>query len=68
MYRTRYDPNIQYLITDPETQERFEQQLYEAKQEKRQKQKEYNRQHKRNLFISLSVICVIGFYFSIFLR
>jgi len=68
MYRTRYDPNIQYLITDPETQERFEQQLYEAKQEKRQKQKEYNRQYKRNLFISLSVICVIGFYFSIFLR
>ena len=68
MYRAQYDPNIQYLITDPETQERFEQQLYEAKQEKKQKQKEYNKKYKRDLLISLSVICVIGFYVSIFLR
>jgi len=68
MYRTRYDPNVQYLITDPETQERFEQQLYEAKQEKKQKLKEHNKKYKRNLLISFSVICVIGFYAAIFLR
>lgn len=68
MYRARYDPNVQYLVTDPEAQERFEQQLYEAKQEKKQKQKELFKKYKGNLLISISIICIIGFYVIIFLR
>ncbi len=68
MYRARYDPNVQYLVTDPEAQERFEQQLYEAKQEKKQKQKKHFKKYKGNLLISISIICIIGFYVAIFLR
>jgi hypothetical protein len=68
MYRARYDPNVQYLVANPEAQERFEQQLYEAKQEKKQKQKEHFKKYKGYLLISISIICIIGFYVTIFLK
>jgi len=49
MYRTRYNPNIQYLINDPEAQERLEQQLYEAKQQKKK--------NKKNTIRNIKGIC-----------
>ncbi len=68
MYRARYDPNVQYLVADPEAQIRFEEHLYEAKQKKKQKQKEHFKKYKGYLLISISIISIIGFYVTIFLK
>lgn len=67
MFRASYDPNIQYLLIDPEAQERYEQQLYEAQEREKKIKKEHNKQFKRDWIITICLICMIGFYLSIFI-
>ena len=64
---TTADPNIQYLLVSPEAQERFEQQRYEAKQKAKKVKEAHNEKYHRSWIISPTLICIIGFYISIFL-
>jgi len=62
--RTQYDPTLQYAIADPEALQKQQEQALEEELRERRKNKDYNKKYKRNFIISISVICVIGFYIS----